>query len=134
MIPIFQRQHNFTLWVMMLYINTEMLEVSLTPEHCICPDDGYTCVVRQGSLLEWIANTTTIVKYTTHDGNKTDQAGSFLTDFTIKHDFSALYSTLLVTDLSVNGSNLTCKSGTFVMNIPMNMTEETVTLCVVGKY
>ena len=114
--------------------DTEMLEVSLRPEHCTCPNDGYTCVVKQGTELEWIANTETFVKFSLSDenGTITDSSDIFQADFFIKQDFSALYSTLFVTDLSVNESNITCQSAAVVMNMPVT-SSETVEICVIGK-
>ena len=116
-------------------IYTEMLEVSLKPEHCTCPNDGFTCVVRQGTELEWIANTETFVKFSLSDenGTITDSSDIFQADFFLKQDFFALYSTLFVTDLSVNESNITCQSAALVMNMPV-ISSETVEICVIGKY
>ena len=115
--------------------DTEMLEVSLKPEHCTCPNDGYTCVVRQGIELEWVANTSTFVKFSLSDenGTITDSSDIFQADFFLKQDFSAIYSTLFVTDLSVNESSITCQGLELVMNMPV-ISSETVEICVIGKY
>ena len=109
-----------------------MLEVSLKPEHCTCPNDGYTCVVRQG-IEEWVANTSTFVKFSLSDenGTITDSSDIFQADFL--QNFSALYSTLFVTDLSVNESNITCQGIALVVNMLVT-SSETVEICVIGKY
>ena len=112
---------------------SEMLEVVLNPRHCICPDDGYTCVVRQGTELEWIVNDTDVKKFTFSEENETFiDIGGFKVDILITKDFS-IFSTLLVTDLSMNGNNLTCQSVAVVMNMVVTVTE-TTRICVIGKY
>ena len=110
-----------------------MLEVVLNPRHCICPDDGYTCVVRQGTELEWIVNDTDVKKFTFSEENETFiDIGGFKVDILITKDLS-FSSTLLVTDLSMNGNNLTCQSAAVVMNMVVTVTE-TTRICVIGKY
>ena len=102
--------------------DTEMLEVSLKPEHCTCPNDGFTCVVRQGTELEWIVNTETFVF----------QMRMELSLISFRQ-ISFLNKIFLLYILSVNESNITCQSAALVMNMPV-ISSETVEICVIGKY
>ena len=112
----------------------------MKPRHCICPDEVYTCHVSLATEIQWITNRTgdNDFEYSVTDGDDEpfQETDGFRVTFTNERatvDFDNLTSTLLITDLAVNKTDLTCK-GTAVLNRD-NITEinNTIRICVVGK-
>ena len=101
------------------------------PKVCVCPNESYTCEVKFATLLILSIDSNEIQygrigEATYHEvGNfrvrlsGINTAESFLLNFT---------STLSVSDLAANGSNLTCEGFA-----NPNTTFDNITVCVIGK-
>ena len=115
-----------------------MLKVSIQPKGCICPSEGYTCQTYNSTLLNWYptCNTATgddlefdVIMYGADIVER--ECGGFKVNYSSEHhrgQLPSVTSTLLVTNLSVNGTNLTCE-GTFREMI----SNDKIPICVVGK-
>ena len=116
-----------------------MSEVSIQPKRCICPSEGYTCQTKDLTLLNWYPT----CNNTTDDDLEFDtlilgsstvverECGGFKVNFSAEHrrgQLPTITSTLLVTNLSVNGTNLTCEGAFLGTTI-----NDTIPICVVGK-
>ena len=93
-----------------------MLEISLKPEGCLCPNEGYTCHVNLGTEIAWITTATvheTLVHSLTSTSGDFRDVGGFRANFTGEQATDAydnFTSTLFVVNvLDVNGTNLTCR-------------------------
>ena len=113
-----------------------MLEFSLQPDSCICPSDNYTCQADGVIQMEWKSGALDrssdprIVFSIAAINNNNDESGGFRAHFTeepIGDTNSLITSTLLVTNLSVNGSNLTCEAAA------RDITRDIITICIVGE-
>ena len=112
----------------------------MKPRHCICPDEIYTCHVSLATEIQWITNRTgdNDFEYSVTDGDNEpfQETDGFRVTFTNERatvDFDNLTSTLLITDLAVNETDLTCR-GTAVLKRDNIMTiYNIIRICVVGK-
>ena len=109
-----------------------MVEVSLQPKDCICPSKGYTCHVNLASDISWTTNTTdentffAIVSGRVGEG----EMGGFRVNFTIDplQTVANFTSTLLVTNIHLNGTDVTCE-GRVTADVDNS---STTTICIVG--
>ena len=115
-----------------IYISADMIEVSLQPRNCICPSKGYTCNVSNALEFNWKTNTTSApdLLYTTNGRASKRRINGFLVNFTHMEGMNHLAnftSTLLVTDINLNATDITCEGliGGMIAN-------DTITLCIIG--
>ena len=107
----------------------------LSPLHCICPTENYTCTVNHGLALAWQTNTTDrdILEHSETKEENTqnfDQGGFQVTIIREQDTFS---STLHVKDMDLNNTNLTCEG---VYGTEMGGVERinnSTAICIVGK-
>ena len=113
------------------------LEVSLTSRDCICADESYSCVVSSGIAIAWLTNTTTDredleLSVTNDDDEIYIEKGGFQVSFR-REPGGNYYSTLHITDLSLNETELICEgTGIIGMANTERMTNTTV-ICVRGN-
>ena len=104
------------------------------PKHCICPDESYTCHVSLVGELEWITDSTEL-EYSVFDPINENfiYTDSFRVNVSIAHGdiLGNITSTLSVTDLSVNGTELTCQGVERRMGIKTAI-NESIKICVIG--
>ena len=115
-----------------------MLEVSIQPKGCICPSQGYTCQAKKSLLLNWdpTCNTTTgdnlafsVIKH--GDDIVERECGGFKVNYTSPNtdgQLPTIISTLLVTNHSVNGTDLTCEG-----LLEGRKSNDTIPICIIGK-
>ena len=126
---------------------TESLDVSLSPRHCICPNESYTCEVNLGLEISWLTGTTNVndLEYSLldQDADEFKETDNFQVHFTgvratIQFDnyTSILY---ILTPLIVDGTNLTCRGEAITRGIDEDYTETTETtnvttrVCIIGN-
>ena len=123
---------------------TESLDVLLSPRHCICPSESYTCEVNLGTEISWLTETTGVndLEYSLldQDADEFVETNNFQVHFTgvratIQFDnyTSILY---ILTPLIVNGTNLTCKGEAITRGIDEDYTETTnvtTRVCIIGN-
>ena len=119
-------------------IITEMLETTLSPRHCICPNESYTCHVNLAEEMSWITETTDsgTFEYPFDDATEVPilYSGGFQAGFSREQatrDLDNFTSTLFVTDLAVNGTVLTCEGKATVMRM-RETREDTISICIIG--
>ena len=90
-----------------------MLEVSVKPKGCICPDEGYSCEVALAGDITWMTESNLNFGYSLSrlDREEFHKMGGFQVHFsgvfaTITLDNYT--SDLFVTSLDLNGTDLTC--------------------------
>ena len=90
-----------------------MLDISLRPRTCSCPNATYTCEVNDATGINWKTNTTgdsDVFLYTVSSDTKHRNDDGFRVRFTFEEAGEFVYnftSTLEVTDLDQNETNLT---------------------------
>ena len=110
----------------------------MRPQSCICPSDGYTCQAYEVFQMKWLSHTFTesdvddLLYSVLNSGSylKKETAG-FQANFTgqvISPGVANITSTLVITDLNVNGTQLTCESRGLEM-----IRNETLEICIVGE-
>ena len=110
-----------------------MLDVSLSPRTCSCPNTTYTCEVNNATDIRWRTSTTgdtDIFYYTVNSDTSYRERDGFHVNFTHKQAGDLVYnftSTLEVTDLNQNETNLTCEGSRGKDKI-INTTQ----ICIVG--
>ena len=112
-----------------------MVQVSLGPDSCVCPDEGYVCHADYVTKLEWksdrIPNALDYSSASDLDvdsGHSVNGFKSFLID-KVAHGLDAnLTSQLFIIDPLLNGSNLTCEGAT-----PLQKENKTLAICITGK-
>ena len=114
------------------YIYADMIEVSLQPKTCICPSKGYTCHVSNALELNWKTSTTSTpdLLYTTSGRARERHINGFQVNFTyvlLINNLANFTSTLLVTDINLNTTNITCEA--IIRGMTAN---DTITLCIIG--
>ena len=116
-----------------------MLEVSIQPKGCICPAEGYTCQAKDSLVLNWYptCNTTTGENLTFYSRGYSDdtiverECGSFKVNYSSQGPIEKLptiISTLLVTNISVKGTDLTCEG-----ILGSEKSNDTIPICIIGK-
>ena len=91
------------------------MDVSLSPQHSICPSENYTCKVNLGTKITWLTETADGFKYSllNLDDDKFEETNNFQVHFTgvrATTKFGNYTSTLFVRTLqTVNETNLTCR-------------------------
>ena len=113
-----------------------MLDISLTPRTCSCPNAKYTCEVYDATEIKWRTNTTRtsnkdIFLYTATSDTSHREYGGFQVSFTFEQRgdlVSNFRSTLEVTDLDQNETDLTCE-GSRGQTMTVNTTTE---ICIIG--
>ena len=118
----------------------EMLEVSVKPGGCICPDEGYSCKVALAREITWMAESNLKFGYSLSHLEKEEfqEMGGFKVNFSgvVATDSLDNYTShLFVTSLDVNGTDLTC-TGSILINRQTGQYElsnDTVVICLSGK-
>ena len=109
-----------------------MVEVSLQPEDCICPSNGYTCHVNLALDITWITNTTEEDTFFATASGRIGKAemGGFRVNFTFEpHQMVVNFtSTLLVTNICLNETDVTCE-GRVTVDVGNS---STTTICIIG--
>ena len=109
-----------------------MVEVSLQPKDCICPSKGYTCHANLASEINWKTNTTDENTFFATASGRVGKGemGGFRVNFTFEpHQTVANFtSTLLVTNIHLNGTDVTCEGR---ITVDVN-NSSTTTICIVG--
>lgn len=118
--------------VSFIYIFADMIEVSLQPRDCICPSKGYTCHLKLASEISWKTNTTSATDflYTASGRYSERRINGFQVNFTHVLGMNNLVnftSTLLVTDINLNATDITCEG--LIGGMTAN---DTITLCIIG--
>ena len=110
-----------------------MVTTLLTPHHCLCPNESYTCEVNNGLHLDALDMTELLYTAST----RTDEvvySGSFRV--TVSYEpimfIGNFTSHIWLIDLNANGTDLTCEGGTTSLR-EIVTTNDTVTVCVVGR-
>ena len=91
------------------------MDVSLSPQHSICPSESYTCKVNLGTKITWLTETADRFEYSllNLDDDKFEETNNFQVHFTGVRETTELgnyTSTLFVRTLqTVNETNLTCR-------------------------
>ena len=93
------------------------MDVSLSPQHSICPSESYTCEVNLGTKITWLTETTDAdgFEYSllNQDDEKFEETNNFQVHFTGVRATTKLdnyTSTLFVRTLqTMNETNLTCR-------------------------
>ena len=121
-----------------IHAETVYIQVTMRPQSCICPSDGYTCQADEVSQMKWLSDTFTEsdvddLLYSVLNGGsyQKKETAEFRTNFTgqLISDYVAnITSTLVITDPIVNGTQLTCES-----KIPEMVENESVEICIVGE-
>ena len=119
----------------MFIFYAEMVEVSLQPQDCISPSKGYACHVNLASEISWKTNTTeentffAIVSGRVGDG----EVGGFRVNFTIEpqQTLANFTSTLLVTNIHLNETDVTCEGKAAAAAADVN-NGSTTTICIIG--
>ena len=115
----------------------EMLEASVKPKECICPDEGYSCEVALAGEIIWMTESNLIFGYSLSDLDD-EEMGGFKVNFSgvVATDSLDNYtSQLFVTSLDVNGTELTC-TGSLLINRETRQHElsnDTIVICLSGK-
>ena len=122
-------------------MNAESLKVSLSPQNCICPNEGYTCEVNLGTEISWMTENTDDLEFSLFDMDDEFQqtnnlqvvfSGVIATDL-----FDNYTSTLFIlTPLIVNGTNITCTGQATIRNtsgIHTETTNVTTRACIIGN-
>lgn len=124
---------------MALYSSTEMLETTLTPKGCICPQDNYTCLVEDGVEIAWITNITMRNEFeyslTDSDDEIHIHKKGFKVSFRREEGGKYYYSTLYSEDVGhLNGTHLICDGAGIDVELKrLYTTNDSVTICVVGE-
>ena len=123
---------------------TESLDVLLSPRHCICPSESYTCEVNLGTEITWLTETTGVndLEYTllNQDADEFVETNNFQVHFTgvratIQFDnnyTSILY--IILTPRIVDGTNR--KGEAITRGIDEDYTETTnvtTSVCIIGN-
>ena len=125
----------------MFYIDAEMATTLLTPHHCICPNESYTCRVSNGLHLKWISDVLDMTELLYTVSTTTDEV-VYTGPFRVAVSYVGYEPIMIIgnftshiwlIDLNANGTDLTCEGGTFMMG-EIVTTNDTVTVCVVGRY
>ena len=120
------------------------MEVSLSPRHCICPSESYTCEVNLGTEISWLTEITGVdeLEYSLldQDDDELKETNNFQVHFTgvratiqLDNYTSILY---ILTPLIVDGTNLTCKGEATTRGIDEDYTETTnvtTRVCIIGN-
>ena len=117
-----------------LYV-ADLLDISLRPMDCLCPDSSYTCEVNDATEIQWIANTTSdtdvFFQYTVNSGDSDRETDDLKITFTRESASVDYYkhfaATLQVTNLDLNGSDIQCIGFNLTMNV-----SKTVQVCIRG--
>ena len=117
------------------------LKVPLESNSCICPCQSYTCQKNNIIIMKWEGDSFSgdyTIEYSLlnfKDLNRTEIDKSIedvvqvkFTRSTIVERFANISSTLLIVDLTLNGTSLTCESVDVGMNV-----RTTSTVCIIGK-
>jgi hypothetical protein len=132
-------EFSFWPWSLIFFIlffrNIESLDISLQPRSCICPSEGYTCQVKLATALVWKTNSTTEndIKFNPSDGGYEYKDGFKVNATAVQgtEESKLLFnftSTLLVTELKANGTNVTCEKIEGMMT-----NSDTITICLVAN-
>ena len=109
-----------------------MVEVSLQPKDCICPSKGYTCHANLVSEISWKTDTTDEnIFFATLSGRVSEgEMGGFIVNFIYRRHLSLanFTSTLLVTNIHLNETDITCEGR---ITVDVN-DSSTTTICIVG--
>ena len=117
----------------------EMLEVSVKPKGCICPDEGYSCEVALAGEITWMTESNLNFGYSLSDidDEELQEMGGFKVDFSgvVATDSLDNYtSQLFVTSLDVNGTELTCTGSIFNRQTGQHeLSNDTIVICLSGK-
>ena len=111
-----------------------MLEVSVKPGGCICPDEGYSCEVALAKEITWMTESNLKFGYSLSrlDKEEFQEMGGFKVNFSTLDNYT---SDLFVTSLDLNGTELTC-TGSILINRQTEQHElsnDTVVICLSGK-
>ena len=112
-----------------------MLDVSLSPRTCSCPNTTYTCEVNDATDIRWKTSTTgdtDMFYYDVNSDTSYREDNSFQVKFTYMYEEEDdtkfnFTSTLKVTDLDQNETNLTCEG-----IIGRSAISNTTQICIVG--
>ena len=140
----FLNSHDFLFTcILCLSLNTALLEASVKPKNCICPGESYGCEVTFATKIDWktsiYENDGLFAEYTLLDADdkeiqETDDfyvtfMGSIATD-----DLDNYTSTLLVTNVFVNGTILTCRGSAHDRREDRTeVRNDSTKICLVGK-
>ena len=118
---------------MIIYVDG--LETLLTPRGCICPSKNYTCEVRAGIGIVWQGET--IPEDGLEHSVNTVAEERYIADYgfqvTLRRIGVGNYtSTLHVSDLGLNETNLTCR-GLNVENFMTISEAHSISICVTGN-
>ena len=81
----------------------------LTPiHHCICPSDNYTCLVTSATESSWETVGEHNFKHTSSDPDIYLEGGGYQVTLT-REPGNSFSSSLHISDLGLNGTNLTCE-------------------------
>ena len=122
----------------MLIVYTESLEVSLSPQNCICPNEGYTCEVNLGTETSWMTENTDDLEFSLSDmDDEFQQTNNLQVNFSgvIATDLFENYTSIL-TPLIVNETNITCTGQATTRNTSEFHTESsdiTTRVRIIGK-
>ena len=109
-----------------------MLKISLTPQTCSCPNTSYTCEVDDATEIRWATEySNQIFVYTENSlvGQSLQTTDNFQVTFTRTEEgeYHNFTSTLHVTNLDQNGTNLTCLGHKHTSTI-----KDTIRICIIG--
>ena len=109
-----------------------MLETLLTPkDHCICPSANYTCLVTSATEISWKAVGEPDFKHASSDPDIYLEGGGYQVTFRSEPG-NSFSSSLHISDLGLNGTNLTCEGFVDVVDGDDLRPANTTTVCVVG--
>ena len=116
-----------------------MMEVSVKPGGCICPDEGYSCEVALAGEITWMTESNLTFDYslTDLDNEELQEMGGFKVHFsgvlatTTQENYT---SDLFVTSLDVNGTELTCTGSILNRQTGQHeLSSDTIVICLSGK-
>ena len=126
------------IYIIINYNYAEPAQVTVRPQSCICPSDGYTCQAYEVFQMKWLSDTFTEsdvddLLYSVLNGGsyQKKETTGFRANFTgqvISSGVANMTSTLVITDPIVNGTQLTCESKSLEMT-----RNETLEICIVGE-
>ena len=118
-----------------IYFISEMLDISLGPINCLCPNTSlsYTCKVNGAIEIQWRTNTTTtddFLRYTAHSEDSHRETDDFQITFVRESAMNSFYnftSILEVINQDLIGTDLQCIGYDLTRSV-----SDTVPICVKG--
>ena len=112
-----------------------MLEASVKPKGCICPDEGYSCEVALAGDITWMTESNLKFDYSL-SRLEFQEMGGFQVNFSgvATTTLDNYTSDLFVTSLDLNGTDLTCTGSILNRQTGQHeLSSDTVVICLSGK-